>query len=103
MPILIHFGRSDREKKKYVMRFVNPKMTVHFGSDGATTYVNGADETTRKNYIARHKVNENWDAINAGSASRYILWGEHKNIKKNLKDFIKRFGIHDNRKDYSTK
>tara|TARA_R110000787_G_scaffold234035_4_gene340922 strand:+ start:2466 stop:2768 length:303 start_codon:yes stop_codon:yes gene_type:complete len=100
MPILIHFGKSRREGKKYVLRFENPKATIHFGSDVSTTYVEGADETTRNNYIKRHRVREDWSNINAGSASRYILWGDHKNIKKNLKDFIKRFGIHDNRKKY---
>ena len=88
MPILIQFGRSPRDNKKYVMRFKNPSMTVHFGSDVSTTYVEGADRIKRDNYI------------NAGSASRYILWGDSSNIKKNLKDFIKRFGIHDNRKKY---
>jgi len=100
MPILIHFGKSPREGKKYIMRFENPKATIHFGSDVSTTYVEGADRIKRENYIKRHRVNEDWSTINAGSASRYILWGDSTNIKKNLKDFIKRFGIHDNRKKY---
>ena len=100
MPILIHFGKSPRVGKKYIMRFENPKATINFGSDVSTTYVEGATEQTRENYIKRHKVNEDWGSINAGSASRYILWGESRSIKKNLKNYIKRFGIHDNRKKY---
>ena len=100
MPILIHFGRSPRKGKKYMMVFKNPSKTIHFGSDVSTTFVEGATEQTRENYIKRHRVNEDWSKINAGSASRFILWGEHPSIKKNLKRFIKRYGIEDNRKKY---
>tara|TARA_R110000765_G_scaffold268601_1_gene367581 strand:- start:10091 stop:10396 length:306 start_codon:yes stop_codon:yes gene_type:complete len=93
--ILVHFGKSPRDGKKYVMKFTSPRKTIHFGSDVSTTYVEGASETTRNNYIKRHTPREDWDSVNAGSASRYILWGDNKNLKKNLKSFLKRFGIED--------
>tara|TARA_R100001129_G_scaffold132947_1_gene94429 strand:- start:251 stop:556 length:306 start_codon:yes stop_codon:yes gene_type:complete len=98
MPILIHFGKSDRKGKRYILRFVNPKMTIHFGSDVATTFTDGATEQKKNAYLARHRVNEDWSKINAGSASRFILWGESRNLETNLKDYIRRFKIKDNRK-----
>ena len=63
---------------------------IAFGSKGGYTYVDGADEKTKENYIARHKVNENWNAINAGSLSRYILWSKHT-ITQGIAEFRKRF------------
>ena len=98
MPILIHFGKSSRKGKKNVMVFRNPTRTIHFGSDVSQTYTEGASEEKRTNYIKRHRVNEDWDTINAGSASRFILWGKSRNVESNLKDYIKRFKIKDNRK-----
>jgi hypothetical protein len=66
---------------------------IHFGSSVSTTYVEGADEETRKAYIARHSVNEDFSKLGPASASRYILWGESKIISENLKDFMKKFNI----------
>ena len=98
MPILIHFGKSSRKGKKNVMIFRKPTRTIHFGSDLSTTYTEGASVLKKKNYIARHRVMEDWNSINAGSASRFILWGNSNNLETNLKDYIKRFKITDNRK-----
>lgn len=92
---LIHFGKSDRDGKKLkiVLMKDGKKRTYHFGSDVSTTYSEGASKNKRDNYIARHRVNEKWDEINNGSLSRYILWGKHQSIQKNLKSFLKRFNI----------
>lgn len=92
---MIHFGKSDRDGKKLkiVLMINGKKRTYHFGSDVSTTYSEGADETKKKAYIARHRIKENWNEINNGSLSRYILWGKHQNINKNLKSFLKRFNI----------
>ena len=103
MPILIYFGKSNRKKKKYVMRFRNPTKTIHFGLDGSQTYVEGASRRTRENYLKRHKVREDWTKINPGSASAIILWGKYKNVNSNLNTYIKKFGIKDNRKRYPRK
>jgi hypothetical protein len=43
--------------------------------------------------LKRHSVNEDWNKINAGSASRYILWGDSIDLKTNLVDFLERFRI----------
>jgi len=70
-----------------------PKRTLHFGSDVGSTYIDVGDKVKRENYIKRHQVNEDWDAVNAGSLSRYILWGDSKNINKNLLSYLERFNI----------
>jgi hypothetical protein len=69
--------------------------TYHFGQKGGSTYIDHGDKAKRDAYIKRHKVNENWDAINAGSLSRFILWGDSTNIKNNIKYYKKRFNIND--------
>mgnify|MGYP004292366017 CR=1 FL=1 len=71
----------------------NPKRTIHFGSKTSRTYVEGASKQDRINYIKRHKVRENWDEINAGSLSRFLLWGDSVLLSENLKKYLKRFKL----------
>lgn len=53
-----------------------------------TDYVNGADEETRKRYLARHRVNEDWtDYKSAGALSAGILWGPYRSIRRNINAF----------------
>ena len=87
------FRESDRTGKKYVTK-INGK-TYHFGSEGSETYLDHKDKSKRYNYIARHRANERWDSINAGSLSRYILWGTHTELQKAIKSYLKRFKIDD--------
>lgn len=89
----ISLKKSDRNGKRFVITFSNPKKTIHFGSDVGTTYIDSGDKVKRENYIKRHRVNEDWTTINAGSLSRYILWGDSKDINKNLTDYLRRFII----------
>ena len=98
MPILIRFKKSPKKDKKYVMVFRNPTKTIHFGSKTSKTFVESGSEEKKKNYLKRHRVREDWTKINAGSLSRFILWGDSKNIDKNLDDYIKKFKIEDARK-----
>jgi hypothetical protein len=91
--IFVSLKKSTRADKKYVIVFSNPDKTIHFGSKNSKTFLDHGDETIRNNYIKRHKVNEVWDKINAGSASRYILWGDSTSLDKNLSDYLKRFNI----------
>jgi hypothetical protein len=83
--------KSPRKDKRFVIQIDNKK--IHFGAKNGFTYVDGANEKTRENYIKRHRVNEDWNKVNAGSLSRYILWGDNKDINKNLKAFINRFNL----------
>ena len=89
------FRESDRAGKKYMTK-INGK-TYHFGAEGSETYLDHKDKAKRYAYIARHRVNENWEKINAGSLSRYILWGTHTSLDKAIKSFLKRFKLEDMR------
>jgi hypothetical protein len=85
---------SKAKGKRLVAIFSNPNKTVNFGSLGANTYIDGASKITRENYIKRHRVNENWTKPdNAGSLSRFILWGDSTNIKSNIDAFKKKFSV----------
>ena len=76
MPTFLELNMSTRKDKKMVFKMENPKRTIHFGSKTSRTYVEGASKEDRLNYIKRHRVRENWDEINAGSLSRFLLWGD---------------------------
>ncbi len=70
------------------------KKEVHFGASGYKDYTRGASDGERLAYIARHRVNENWtDPTSAGALSRYILWGESRDIDENIKAFKTKFDV----------
>lgn len=66
------------------------KVHINFGSATSQTYAEGASEEKKEAYLARHKVNENWNEINPASLSRYILWSA-KSIEQGVKNFMKKF------------
>ena len=89
----VSLQKSPIKNKKLVLKLTEPSKTIHFGWKGSLTYINGATDEQRTNYIKRHKVNEDWSSLNPGSASRYILWGDSKNIQSNLNSYLKKFNI----------
>jgi len=92
MPDLILLQKSTRKNKRYMIKFKNPTLTLHFGSLGANTFIDNATDDTRDNYLKRHSVNEDWSFINPGSLSAYLLWNT-KDIKKNIEIYKELFGI----------
>jgi hypothetical protein len=38
-------------------------------------------------------MNEDWDNVNAGSLSAYLLWGRSTDLDKNLKAYLNKFNI----------
>jgi hypothetical protein len=73
--------------KKNACKGSNHKV-VSFGSKGSSTFI---DEDKKKAYLARHKVNENWnDATSAGALSRWLLWNK-PTLTASIADFRKRF------------
>jgi len=85
---------SDRKDKKMVAKFSDPKKTVHFGQAGSTTYLDDKNKERRAAYIARHKVNENFNSpTTPGSLSRFILWGDSTSLQKNISSFKRRFNL----------
>ena len=84
---------SDKRGKRLVALFEDGT-TTYFGLEGGMTYIDHGNKEIRKNYLARHKVNEDWDDYtSAGSLSRYILWGSSTDIHKNIRSFKKRFNL----------
>jgi hypothetical protein len=83
---------SKSKNKRFTAVFTDGSR-IDFGLKGGSTYIDHGDNIKRINYIKRHKVNENWNKINAGSLSRYILWGDSKDINVNIQDYKRRFNI----------
>jgi hypothetical protein len=83
--------KSNTKNKRFTAIINNKK--ISFGSSIGSTYIDHGDEVKRTNYIARHKVNEDWTKINAGSLSRFILWGDSPDINVNIANYKKKFGL----------
>jgi len=85
---------SNRKDKRFVAVF-GDGVKIHFGLKNGNTYIDHGDMKKRDAYLARHsKNNEDWDnPRTAGSLSRWILWGQHKNINSNISFFKKKFGV----------
>ena len=59
---------------------------------GGSTYIDYHSVNKRFNYLKRHDVNEDWDdPYKAGTLSAYLLWGNNKTLKENIRDFNKVF------------
>ena len=96
---------SDKPDKRYMAVFYdkNKKIkTTHFGyaitdENGrkkyGSTYIDHKNDDLKEAYIARHKVNEDFnDYMSAGSLSRYILW-EKKSLRDAINDYKRRFKL----------
>ena len=89
--MLLEVVKSNRKNKRYMALFSNGKKS-HFGLDTGSTYIDYHDIIKRFNYLKRHEVNEEWnDPYKASTLSAYLLWGNHKSLKKNIKEFNKVF------------
>lgn len=88
---------ANDNKHKYVVTLLNKETgrekTIRFGAFGMSDYTIHKDDKRKNNYIARHKVRENWaDPSTAGFWSRWILWNL-PTISASLKDTINRFQL----------
>ena len=89
----ISLKKSNKPNKKLVITFSEPNLTIHFGSKNSSTFLDHHDKVKRSNYLKRHKVNEDWNQINAGSLSAYILWGDSSDMYSNLIYYLEKFNI----------
>ena len=89
----ISLKKSNKPNKKLVITFSEPDLTIHFGSKNSSTFLDHHDKVKRSNYLKRHKVNEDWNQINAGSLSAYILWGNSSDMYSNLINYLDKFKI----------
>lgn len=83
--------KSNVKGKRYTAIIDGKK--INFGSAVGSTYIDHGDEVKRTNYLKRHKVNEDWTKVNAGSLSRFILWGDSNDINVNIANYKKKFGL----------
>jgi len=85
---------SATKKYKAVFRLDNNKTkTIQFGAKGYSDYISSGDEEKKAAYIARHRVNENFNSpMTAGALSRWILWNK-PTLSASIADFKKRFNL----------
>ncbi len=89
---LVSIKPSTRPDKKLMATF-DDGTTTHFGQKGAGDFTKSGDEEKKANYIARHRVNENWnDPKSAGALSRFILWNK-PTLSASIRDFKERFNL----------
>ena len=96
MKQFIKLEKSTRPLKKYVFVYKDDDGTIksiNFGSKDSKTYIDHHDKIKRDNYLKRHRVNENWNKINAGSLSALILWGSSIDLFENLIKYLNKFSI----------
>jgi hypothetical protein len=84
--------------KKYIATFCSCKgatkcdpkdrKKIAFGAKGSTTFINGATELQKANYLKRHAVNEDWNSATAGALSRWILWSA-RTLSEGIANFKK--------------
>ena len=84
---MIQIFLSDKPNKRFVAVYNNKK--YYFGQPNANTYIDGASQTTRENYLKRHIANPverlRIEQLIPSPAlfSAYILWGQTQDINKN--------------------
>ena len=102
MPLTIKIvPAQEKTKKRYTAIFRLHKggpiiKITHFGQRGGKTYIDEGNKEKRKNYIARHEVREKkfyTDPQRAATLSRFITWGEHKSLLKNIEAYKKKYNL----------
>tara|TARA_R110000772_G_scaffold97213_1_gene196381 strand:+ start:56 stop:346 length:291 start_codon:yes stop_codon:yes gene_type:complete len=83
--------KSTRKGKRFVI--IMEDMKHHFGSDVGKTYIDHGDLKKKEAWIARHRVNVNWNNKHSGIYySRHLLW-EKKSLKENIKLLEKKLNV----------
>lgn len=81
--------KSDRKNKRFVI--IMEGMKHNFGSDVGKTFIDGRTEKEKQNWINRHKTDRNYNNKHSGIYySRFLLWGDNTDLKKNIKDLEKK-------------
>ena len=84
--------KSKSKNKKWNIK--NGK-SINFGQQGYSDFTINKDPKRKKNYIARHKKNEDWTKTGidtAGFWSKNLLWNKNT-LSKAIKDTENRFNI----------
>ena len=87
-------SKSTKPEKKY-KAVIDNKKTFHFGSSSHSDYTKHKDDERKKQYLARHKTNEDHSKTvikTAGFYAANVLWnkptieGSISNLNKKYKD-----------------
>ena len=83
---------SQNPSKKYSVIRLNPSLKyISFGQRGANDFTISRDEDKKRNYLARHKPNENWEnSDTAGFWARWLLWNK-PSLEESIHDIESRF------------
>lgn len=82
---------SPLKTKKW--RAVFDDSHTDFGASGYDDYTLTGDKEQRERYRARHQKDLKGDPKSAAYLSYYILWGESKDMKKNIREYKQRFNV----------
>ena len=78
--------KSNQKGKRLVIIMPDRGHKHHFGSDVGKTFVDNRTEKEKLGWEARHRQDKNWNNKHSSIFfSRHLLWGKHKNLKKNIK------------------
>lgn len=92
--MILSIKPSTTKSKRYMLIYRKPDGTekiFHFGSPGATTYIDGATDATRDNYRKRHlasplEAKYIREKIPSPALFAYwILWGDTRDIDTNVR------------------
>ena len=97
----LEIKNSQAKGKRFVAIFTDDKgksKKVNFGLKNPKkgTFIDHGDKELRKNYIARHEVNEKKfynDPMRAATLSRFILWGNSSSLKQNIETYINKYNL----------
>lgn len=91
-PIILK--KSNRKGKRFFISMPEFGHSHHFGSDVGKTFIDGRTDKEKKNWEARHKSDKGWNDKHSGIFfSRHLLWGKHKDLKKNVKELEKLLNV----------
>ena len=86
--------KSGRKGKRYFISMPTLGHAHHFGSDVGKTFIDGRTDKEKAAWIARHEKDKGWDSRHSGIFySRHLLWGKHRDLKKNIKDLEKLLNV----------
>ncbi len=89
--------KSSKPEKDYMAIFTKENgrtKTTHFGDAKLPHYTSSATKEQRTRYRARHKKDlQTNDPTRAGYLSYYILWGQSKSLRENIKSYKRRFNL----------
>ena len=96
--MILSVVKSPLKNKRFRAIWVDENDKKHhtdFGQKGAFTFIDGADESVRKNYIKRHMANplERAKIVKLTPSpavfSMYLLWGKFDSIEENINELNK--------------